>query len=600
MPARSLPLDYYDALRSGEGRSCDDLAPRAAPGCRLTLGPGRRSASVVAFGGSMTVGDPLHGVRVPYPVLLAQRLVAHGFAREVLVRNLAEGALHGAVVPALCCDEFLTSEHGTAERLGYNRAGTERERTWHVNASAAVRVHDAPPALLEPVDLVLLEFSVNGVQARRAAEPSLAPCLPRCAARAERRLPAPSQFVDVLLRRLRARYPRALLLYVDHFRLSQWRELHYGCRGARPCRGCPAGVCPDCPAGSIGAPAAGGATPGPGTTSIYGCGHVDRFRTVASFGSAPTCSRELQGWLTTARAGFVSLRRYLASKSGGLHEGAGLGASERREEYARLLHLFSSDKFHLTQAGHAAVSAAAWSAIRGQVAGRAGGRASHSQPAAHARLPGRPLSAAPSGGACEAAPAARWEVQCFFWYRSGAVAGGGLAVEGADLEWHRRRPRRRKGQAAAPPPPPRRYEAWALRPGLVRASATSAGEGNGKFAFELNAPDAEWAKPLTFRFVAPAAGSIVRLGFLLHCCMYGAAAIAIDGVRTALVNGSAAGFPHHVFQAATVGSVDAGEHTLSLTVAAAGPNGTRQFRLAGLFVSAPLDGLTRDSEYLIA
>lgn len=107
------------------------------------------------------------------------------------MRNLAEGALHGAAVPALCTEPML-GRNWTSLGLScidlqclHGRWGAGHERSWLVNGTHAHRLRAHPPAELfdRPVDIALVEFSINGIE-----------------------------YVDVLLRRLRARYPRALIL----------------------------------------------------------------------------------------------------------------------------------------------------------------------------------------------------------------------------------------------------------------------------------------------------------------------------------------------------------------------------------------------------
>ena len=59
----------------------------------------KQVASIVAVGGSMTAGSAWMGVSTPYPVLLAQHLVASdGLAEQAYVRNLGVGAAHNAIV----------------------------------------------------------------------------------------------------------------------------------------------------------------------------------------------------------------------------------------------------------------------------------------------------------------------------------------------------------------------------------------------------------------------------------------------------------------------------------------------------------------------
>ena len=211
----SQPLEYFDALMhasAGGGCTAGWRAPESP--CRPSLaevhGRRHRMASIVSFGGSMTAGDPLHIGRAcaegppgspcrsytgqPYPVLVARQLVSQGYAPSAFVRNLAEGALHGAAVPALCADTLL-SQDSTDVGLSCQdlhclngRWGSGPERNWIVNATHVQQTRDPPPPALydQAVDVALLEFSINGIE-----------------------------YVDVLLRRLRAKFPRALLLYVD-------------------------------------------------------------------------------------------------------------------------------------------------------------------------------------------------------------------------------------------------------------------------------------------------------------------------------------------------------------------------------------------------
>ena len=81
--------------------------------------------------GTARQGTTRHGVARPYPVLIAEQLVARGYARAAFVRNLGEGALHGAAVPALCCEQFLAGE---SDHLGYTTP--HAHRVWRVNASS--------------------------------------------------------------------------------------------------------------------------------------------------------------------------------------------------------------------------------------------------------------------------------------------------------------------------------------------------------------------------------------------------------------------------------------------------------------------------------
>ena len=133
----------------------------------------------------------------------------------------------------------------------------------------------------------------------------------------------------------------------------------------------------------------------------------------------------------------------------------------------------------------------------------------------------------------------------------------------------------------------------------IPGRSVSDGEGNGKWAFQLQEPETHWRRvPLVLRFETHAANSLVRLGFMLHCCMYGEARIALDGRPSAVINGSMPNFPHHVMQVAAVGTLPVeGNHTLSVQVVGAGWNGSHQFRIAWLHIAAPLSGLQADSDY---
>mmetsp|Transcript_30754 Transcript_30754/g.61728 ORF Transcript_30754/g.61728 Transcript_30754/m.61728 type:complete len:270 (-) Transcript_30754:214-1023(-) len=180
---------------------------------------------------------------------------------------------------------------------------------------------------------------------------------------------------------------------------------------------------------------------------------------------------------------------------------------------------------------------------------------------------------------------------CYYWYHRGIIDPT-LMVHGAQM-YVDRRSRGSSGKLDVPAPPP----AWALRPKVTASS----GEAHGKWAFELSDPEADWRESkstLHLRFNVTWPTSIVRVGFMLHCCAYGVAGILLDGKLSARIHASSPGFPHHVMQVAKVGTLaGTGEHTVSVRVVAPGPNASHQFRLTWLHVSSPLSGLLQDSEY---
>jgi hypothetical protein len=168
----SQPIDYFEALVASGSSSGQCSASTRVPSLDKACFASDRAISMVVFGGSMTAGDPLHigkfceGAQVtpgaacaskrgqPYAVLLARRLVEAGLARTAFVRNLADGALHGAAVPALCADSFLTNEH---LRIGYScedlhclhgKWGSGPERYWYPIACADARTKAFYPLMI--------------------------------------------------------------------------------------------------------------------------------------------------------------------------------------------------------------------------------------------------------------------------------------------------------------------------------------------------------------------------------------------------------------------------------------------------------------------
>jgi hypothetical protein len=381
-----------------------------------------------------------------------------------------------------------------------------------VNATHARRLSDAtlPAAILRsPIDIFLVEFSINGIE-----------------------------YVDVLLRRLRAKYPAALIIYVDHFRLLDWREWVPPAQPPLP------------PAGSVRNVATARAVAPP-------------FRLRDDFRTAPECTPLMDRWLTGVHAGVVSLRRELGAQLPRYHD---------------WLPLFAGDKYHLTARGHEALARSLFGMVERTL------NEARERPRLHHCAQGcceegaspsteldRHEQRAHSGKHGHFEQHQREaEVQCFYWYRTGKVDPR-LRVEAG--------------------------RGWAMAQGVSRS--VSHGEGNGKFAFELTDPERHWRHAqLVLRLRTTAARSRVRVGFMLHCCMYGEARVSLDGRPAALINGSVPSFPHHVMQVATVGTFALpGNHTISVQVVGAGVNGSHQFRLAWVHVAESLSGLQADSEY---
>ena len=201
VPTTPQPLEYNDGLLSGAagpsvcGPGDSPLAKAAAHRMAHTLRGNHRPLDIIAFGGSVTHGDIWQGVidGNVFPRVLASQLVERGLARSVRVRNLAIGATHGAAPMALCCDTLI--HEGSAIRtLDIDQNYDRRRWPWEVNRTYRGAVPPAELSADAPPPIILLEFGINGIS-----------------------------WVDVLLKRLRQRYPRAILVYVDLTGLHAWR-----------------------------------------------------------------------------------------------------------------------------------------------------------------------------------------------------------------------------------------------------------------------------------------------------------------------------------------------------------------------------------------
>ena len=143
--------------------------------CALARMRASGKASMVAFGGSVTWGASVETSRGPWPTwpnLLAARFEASGGIKAMTVRNLAIRAA-GAEAPALCTEPLLTIGHD-----GMPFSDQYGQSCGHSSNAPA-----------EPVDIVGVEFSVNGINQ-----------------------------LDLLLTNVRRLYPNAIIVYVQHVR----------------------------------------------------------------------------------------------------------------------------------------------------------------------------------------------------------------------------------------------------------------------------------------------------------------------------------------------------------------------------------------------
>ena len=418
-------------------------------------------------------GHPHNGCDgIAYPVALGKQLVNHSVVRDAYVRNLGVGATHGAAVPALCVENLLGFDLSTM-----TTHDAREGRLTHVTQNSTTRQHMRNAyakwqSIVDPVDIVLLEFSVNGIQ-----------------------------WLDQLLSRLRGLYPQAVMLYVDHFRLLDWRHWRNASNPAH------------------------------------------QFRMTEDFSTAPECTHQLDHFLKEAGVTFWSLRKKL------VHDGWG---------YQRATQIFHADKIHLRQWGHSLIGDGLWQELSRQL--NSASVSDHQQsplqpPPQHLPTSMTPLGSSALSQATNALPhRSNRSSACYFWYRNKRVPRE-VHVE--------------------------KHPNWSLRGQLTASEGDS-----GKYTFELmQANRTNETQQLSLSFPTSEPCSVVRIGYMLHCCLYGVARFWLDGIVTAHVRGSVAGFPHHVLETTSIGTVrNAGRHTLTVQVVEPGPNGLQQFRLAGVFI----------------
>ena len=382
-----------------------------------------------------------------------------------------------------------------------------------------------PPAELSadaPPPIILLEFGVNGVS-----------------------------WVDVLLKRLRQRFPHAILVYVDLTPLHPWRA----------------------------AALSGGRASG-------------RFVWSAMWEKAPTCTTQLQTWLQQTGCEFWSMRAELRRLHVSYDRATGV--------------YYHADKKHLKQAGHTLIGRGVADLIGARLRGAA--RDSEAYPR-HARAAGSP-SVSPSSSAQLEERCFLWYrsglVDRRLDFASAPIdadadpAPPGTAAVAAAAAGSS--PHHGSQRAGAP------GEEWRLAD-FSRGARLRQEVGTrevGKWAFVID--DAHNATPLgratttatlSLHFTSSRNHSGLFVAYMLDCCIYGSARAALDGKPFGpLLHGSAPGFRHHVLHAQRLGSVArAGRHRLSFRLVRASPTGAQRFRLGGLFVVPEPAGAEYETDY---
>ena len=284
----------------------------------------RSTASIVAFGGSVTWGsrldNPNNGT---FADLLAAKLVQSGLVTRTRVRNMAIRS-HGTALPALCCDDMLNEPPESCGFGGCEHAAPMGERA------------------AEPADIVVAEFAING-----EAE------------------------LDVLLRKLRRRYPDALLLYYQHVAL--WSRIESDGEPGKPEMG----------------------SKKPWTWSAVWSRlerHPEECPLTHPYGNS--LSQGMVGWLSDTSTLLFSLQYALRHLTTPNHAVA----------------LFSFDLHHLSARGHEFVAEGLWSTIRHAAGWR-----------------GNSSTAVSASAQCDASRPGRFErtdrygSTCYVWFGTGVV-----------------------------------------------------------------------------------------------------------------------------------------------------------------------------------
>lgn len=365
-PEDATDPQYIPDLLSSRGAGCagmqgDTQLAHAGPCLRHLLGR-KRQVVVAAFGGSVTRGpDGGHAggwmkqfLSATYPVLLGAELVRRGLVDHAFVRNLGVSAVQNAAASALCMEGLVDGEASGRSTSVFE--STQPRSTW-VNATHTTLSPAGDPHESEPLDIVIVEFSLNGVG-----------------------------WVDVLLGKLRERYPRAAIVYLDTMRLHPFVTGSFAKR-------------------TLG----------------------------AAWSAAPACTEELGGWLRRTAAGFWSTR---------------LEFVRRRMAYAEVASHYLSDKYHLNQKGHEMVAAGLVGALgldaasRRPLTSRLPWARPSSRSSAEAGVGCAAGRAAPNPRA--AAATGTSQGQCSLWYSSAAPSASVRPSRSAGWRYAKVSPRQAK------------------------------------------------------------------------------------------------------------------------------------------------------------
>lgn len=422
-----------------------------------------------------------------------------------------------------CCDSIGTNVLPTKTQvrtLDIARNYDKRRFPWMVNGTFTGHAFSQQAAVTgdSPPPIVLLEFGVNGVS-----------------------------WVDVLLRRLRARWPRAILVYVDLTSLYSWRK---------------------------------------------STGRPQDFAWNEAWEKAPTCTTQMQGWLQSTGTEFWSMRSELRRR--------GVNYGKATSVY------YFGDKKHLKQAGHTMIGKGVADLVEeGIRAAKQQGRPSSAVDEVHQ---GRAAAMARQQHTNELCflwyRSGLIDPRLRVRMLNGGADGVGSMPAGAAGASGRSFATRLTAASAAARDDDWRFDDFSRE---VKAREVKTGE-EGKFAFLLDSARnatpfgrATATSALSLAFETRVNHSAVFAAFMLDCCIYGSARAALDGKPFGpTLHGSSPGFQHHVLHAQRLGTVEqTGHHRLTVRLVRASPTGAQRFRLGGLFVvPEPASGREYETEYV--
>lgn len=399
----------------------------------------------------------------------------------------------------------------------------KRRFPWMVNGTFTGYAFSQQAAVAgdSPPPIVLLEFGVNGVS-----------------------------WVDVLLRRLRARWPRAILVYVDLTSLYSWRK---------------------------------------------SAGWPQDFVWNEAWEKAPTCTTQMQGWLQSTGTEFWSMRSELRRR--GVSYGKATGV------------YYFGDKKHLKQAGHTMIGKGVADLVEAGIRlAKQQGRSSSSVDEVHQ---GRAAAAAMARQQHTNELCFLWYRSGLIDPRlrvrmlNGGADGVGSTPAGVVGGGGRSFATRLTAASSAARDDDWRFDDFSRR---ARMRGELGTREEGKFAFLLDSARnatplgrATATSALSLAFETRVNHSAVFAAFMLDCCIYGSARATLDGKPFGpTLHGSSPGFQHHVLHAQRLGSVEqAGHHRLTVRLVRASPTGAQRFRLGGLFVvPEPASGRDYETEYV--